>query len=187
LNTLTNKDEQILLNSIRNIKNFPIPGIDFKDISTLLNNPLAFKTLMDHLVDRYKNYQLEYIAGLDARGFIFGGVLADRLNIGFVPIRKKGKLPYKTFSEKYTLEYGFDEIEVHIDAFGSNGISNKTGNPSNVLIIDDLIATGGTAAAAVNLVKKSGANCVETCFILEVTSLLGKNKINTPIYSVLQV
>lgn len=114
---LNDEQREILLNSIRDIPDFPKPGIIFKDITTLLNNPKAYKLLMDHLEDRYKDMNLDYIAGLDARGFIFGAALADRLNIGFVPIRKKGKLPSTTICEKYELEYGFDELEIHLDAF----------------------------------------------------------------------
>jgi len=174
MKTLSAEDKQIILNSIRDIPNFPKKGIIFKDITTLLNNPKAFQTLINHLENRYKEYDLDYIAGIDARGFIFGSILADRLGVGFVPVRKKGKLPYTTVSEKYSLEYGFDEVEIHIDAFGG-----KKG--ARVLLIDDLIATGGTAKAGVNLINKVDANCVECCFIAELTFLNGKDTINTPI------
>jgi len=179
MKTLRKEDEEIIKKSIRNIPNFPKEGIIFKDITTLLNNPTAFKTLMNHLEERYKDYNLDYIAGIDARGFIFGAVLADRLNIGFVPIRKKGKLPFTTISEKYSLEYGFDEVEVHIDAFPKEN--------ANVLLIDDLIATGGTAKAAASLIKKVGANCVEACFILELDFLNGKEGIEADVYSVMHI
>lgn len=114
---LTAKDKEFLLNSIRNIYDFPKEGIVFKDITTLLNNKEAFNLLMTHLEDRYKEYNLDYVAGIDSRGFIFGAALADRLNVGFVPVRKKGKLPGTTVCEKYELEYGFDEVEIHLDAF----------------------------------------------------------------------
>jgi len=183
--TLTTQEREIILNSIRDIPDFPKPGIIFKDITTLLNNPEAFQTLMNHLEARYKSYELDYIAGIDARGFIFGAALADRLGIGFVPVRKKGKLPYTTVSEKYSLEYGFDEVEVHIDAFGEDGRCN--GTPAKVLLIDDLIATGGTAKAAASLINKVGAECVEACFIIELAFLKGRESIDAPIYSVLQV
>ena len=179
MSTLSIQDKQIILDSIRDIPDFPKKGIIFKDITTLLNNPKALKTLMNHLEDRYKEYDLDYIAGIDARGFIFGSILADRLGIGFVLVRKKGKLPYKTVSEKYSLEYGFDEVEIHIDAF-----SGKKG--ARVLLIDDLIATGGTAKASANLINKVEANCVECCFIAELTFLNGKESIDTPVYSVLK-
>jgi adenine phosphoribosyltransferase len=186
MSNLTAKDKEIILNSIRNIPDFPKPGIMFKDISTLLGDSKAFNTLMSHLEKRYESYELDYIAGIDARGFIFGAALADRLGIGFVPVRKKGKLPYTTVAEKYSLEYGFDEVEIHIDAFGENGCCSM-GNPSKVLLIDDLIATGGTAIAAANLIDKVGAKCVEACFIMELGFLNGKDGINAPVYSVLEI
>jgi adenine phosphoribosyltransferase len=176
---LSSADKGYLLSTIRDIPDFPKPGINFKDITTLLNDGKAFRFLMDHLEDRYKEYDLDFIAGIDSRGFIFGAPLADRLGIGFVPIRKKGKLPYTTIAEKYSLEYGFDEVEIHIDAF-----NNKKG--ARVLLIDDLIATGGTAKATVNLINKVDANCVECCFIAELTFLNGKEGIDSEVYSVLE-
>ena len=184
--TLTSTEKKIILESIRDIPDFPKAGIVFKDITTLLANSDAFKCLMDHLTERYLGYDLDYIAGIDARGFIFGAVLADRLGVGFVPVRKKGKLPYTTVAEKYALEYGFDEVEIHIDAFGTNGCS-QTGTPSKVLLIDDLIATGGTAKAAANLIEKVGAECIEACFIMELAFLNGKEDFPAPVYSVLQI
>lgn len=183
--TLTPKEKEIILNSIRDIPDFPKPGIIFKDISTLLSNSNALNTLMDHLANRYLDYNLDYIAGIDARGFIFGAILADRLGIGFVPVRKKGKLPYTTVAEKYSLEYGFDEVEIHIDAFDSK--ENPEGKGARVLLIDDLIATGGTAKAAASLIDKVGAHCVEVCFIMELGFLKGREGINAPVYSVLQI
>jgi len=184
--TLTAEEKRIILESIRDIPDFPKPGIIFKDITTMLNNPEAYRTLMNHLENRYKGYGLDYIAGIDARGFIFGAALADRLGVGFVPVRKKGKLPYTTVSEKYSLEYGFDEVEIHIDAFGENGCRCE-GAPSKVLLIDDLIATGGTAKAAASLINKVGADCIEACFIMELTFLDGREGFDMPVYSVLQV
>ena len=180
--TLSKEDRQTIENSIRDIKDFPKKGIVFKDITTLLNNKEAFAVLMNHLAKKYKEYNLDYIAGIDARGFIFGAALAQMLNLGFVPIRKKGKLPYTTISEKYSLEYGEDEIEVHIDAFSK--IEN-----ARVLLIDDLIATGGTALAAANLIKKTGAECVESCFILGLTFLDGIKNLEetTKVYTVVEV
>ncbi len=172
--------KEYLLSTIRDVKDFPKEGIVFKDITTLLNDPKAYKTLMDHLEERYKSYDLDFIAGIDSRGFIFGSVLADRLGIGFVPIRKAGKLPYTTIGEKYALEYGVDEVEIHIDAF-------RDKKDAKVLVIDDLIATGGTAKAAVSLVNKAGAKCVEACFILNLTFLDGARKIEAPVYSVLEI
>lgn len=184
--SLTVEEKAIILGSIRDIPNFPKPGIVFKDITTLLSDANAFKTLMDHLTERYLGYELDYIAGIDARGFIFGAVLADRLGVGFVPVRKKGKLPYTTVAEKYSLEYGFDEVEIHIDAFGENGCCS-TGEPSKVLLIDDLMATGGTAKAAAGLIDKVGAHCVEACFIMELAFLNGKEGFPAPVYSVLEI
>lgn len=186
MSQLSQEDEKIILDSIRDIPDFPKAGILFKDISTLLGNSNAFNTLMNHLENRYKTYDLDYIAGIDARGFIFGSILADRLDLGFVPVRKKGKLPYTTVAEKYALEYGFDEVEIHIDAFGENGCCT-TGTPSKVLLIDDLIATGGTAKAAASLIDKVGAECIEACFIMELGFLKGKEGINAPVYSVLKI
>ncbi|WP_297810969.1 adenine phosphoribosyltransferase [uncultured Helicobacter sp.] len=169
---LDNKQKRFLLDSIRTIPDYPQPGILFYDITTLLNNPQAFEIVIDHLKVRYESLKIDFIAGIESRGFIFGAALAYTLGIGFVPIRKKGKLPYTTISEKYSLEYGFSEIEIHIDAFKA---SNKP-NP-NVLLIDDLIATGGTAIAAVNLIKQAGAKCVESCFILNLESLKGAESV----------
>lgn len=164
--TLSKTERNIIEKSIRNIKDFPKEGIVFKDITTLLNNKEAYGVLMNHLYQRYKEYNLDYIAGIDARGFIFGAALAQMLGLGFVPIRKKGKLPYTTYSEKYALEYGVDEIEVHIDAFSE--VEN-----AKVLLIDDLIATGGTANAAATLINQTGATCVEACFIIGLSFLNG--------------
>ena len=181
---LTPEARQTIIDSIRTIPDFPRPDIQFKDITTLLGKPEAFGLLMDHLEARYREYRLDYVAGIDARGFIFGSVLADRLGVGFVPVRKTGKLPYTTVAEKYSLEYGFDEVEVHIDAFGDNG-KQPDGTPSRVLLIDDLLATGGTAAAASTLIDRLGAECVEACFVLELGFLNGREKLNTEVYSVI--
>lgn len=184
MNTLSQKDKQYLLDSIREIEDFPKPGIKFKDITTLLGNDNAFNLLMDHLTLRYQNQEIDYIAGIESRGFIFGAALAARLKTRFVPIRKPGKLPYTTISEKYSLEYGVDEVAIHIDAFS---MVNKP--KPRVLLIDDLIATGGTATAAVNLINKAGAQCIEACFIINLTFLQGDLDIKktTSVYSVLEV
>ncbi|MGB5964906.1 MAG: adenine phosphoribosyltransferase [Sulfurimonadaceae bacterium] len=180
--TLSQEQRAIIEGAIRDIPDFPKPGVIFKDITTILNNAEAFKTLQEHLRDRYQSYNLDYVAGIDARGFIFGAALARDLGIGFVPIRKKGKLPYTTVSEKYVLEYGVDEVEIHIDAF--EAIDN-----ARVLLIDDLIATGGTANAAASLIEKVGAECVESCFIMGLTFLDGIQKLEekTAVYSVIEV
>lgn len=183
MQTLNQADKEYLLNSIRDIKDFPKPGIVFKDITTLLNNERAYNFLMDHLASRYKNENIDFIAGIEARGFIFGAALAAKIGCGFVPIRKPGKLPYTTVSEKYSLEYGVDEVEIHMDAFKSEKESPK------VLLIDDLVATGGTATAAVTLLKKVGVDCFEACFILNLTFLQGDSEIKktTSVYSVLEI
>lgn len=184
MNTLSQMDKDYLLDAIRNIEDFPKPGIIFKDITTLLGDAKAFNLLMAHLAQRYKNVDIDYIAGIESRGFIFGAALAAMLQTRFVPIRKPGKLPYTTISEKYSLEYGVDEVAIHIDAFTSVGKAKP-----NVLLIDDLIATGGTATAAVNLINKAGAQCIEACFILNLTFLQGDLDIKktTSVYSVLEV
>lgn len=179
---LSSVEKEIIEKSIRDIKDFPKPGIVFKDITTLLNDKEAYGVLMNHLCTKYKEYNLDFIAGIDARGFIFGAALAQMLGIGFVPIRKKGKLPYTTIAEKYSLEYGVDEVEIHIDAF------SKIPH-AKVLLIDDLIATGGTANAAAKLIHQAGAECVEACFILGLTFLDGIKNLeeNTPVYTVVEV
>jgi len=182
MEVLSAQDKAYLLDIIRDVKDFPKPGIVFKDITTLLNHKEAFRLLMDHLERRYKEMDIDYVAGIDSRGFIFGAALADRLHKGFIPIRKAGKLPYTTIGEKYALEYGFDEVEIHLDAF------RDTKN-AKVLLIDDLIATGGTAVAAASLVNKAGAQCVEACMLINLTFLEGKKKIEKicPVYSILDV
>ncbi len=179
---LTNIEKNFLMESIRDVPDFPKPGILFKDITTLLNNAEAYTMLMDHLEARYEDFGLDYIAGIESRGFIFGAALAAKLGVGFVPVRKKGKLPSATIAEKYALEYGFDEVEIHIDAF-----AEKEG--AKVLLIDDLIATGGTAAAAAKLIRDAGAECVEACFVINLSFLGGVKKLAdiAPHYSVLEV
>jgi len=180
--TLSSQDKKIIIDSIRDIPDFPEAGIIFKDITTMLNNAEAYSLLMKHLKHRYSGYNLDYIAGIDARGFIFGAALAQMLGIGFVPIRKKGKLPFTTVAEKYSLEYGVDEVEIHIDAF------RDTPN-ARVLLIDDLVATGGTAYAAANLIKKTGTQCVEACFILGLNFLDGEKKLQelTQTYTIIGI
>jgi adenine phosphoribosyltransferase len=179
--SLSQADKKLIFDSIRDIPDFPKEGIVFKDITTLLNNKEAYQALMNHLEQRYKSYNLDYVAGIDSRGFIFGAALADRLNIGFVPVRKKGKLPGTTVCEKYELEYRFDEVEIHLDAFPKEN--------ARVLLIDDLIATGGTANAAAKLVKHVKADLVEVCFLLNLTFLEGDRKVkeHAPVYSVLDI
>jgi len=183
MSLLSEQEKDYLLSKIRNVPDFPKPGIVFKDITTLLKDEEAYNFLIEHLYNYYKDKDIDFVAGIESRGFIFGAALANRLKKGFVPIRKKGKLPYTTISEKYALEYGFDEVEIHIDAFECD-----KENP-NVLLIDDLIATGGTAKAAINLINKSGANCKEACFVVDLTFLNGTKELdkNTRVYSVLEI
>lgn len=179
---LSQNDKNYLLSTIRSIQDFPKPGIVFRDITTLLNNKDAFNFLMDHLVARYESYDLDFICGIESRGFIFGAALSARLRVPFVPIRKPKKLPYITLSQKYSLEYGVDEIEIHIDAFSSV-------KDAKVLLVDDLIATGGTAKASVELMNQTNANCVEACFLIDLVELGGSKKLSnlTKIYSILEI
>jgi adenine phosphoribosyltransferase len=154
--------------AIRDIPDYPQKGIIFKDITTLLNDGELFSEVIDYFADKYKN--VDFICGIESRGFIFGAAIAAKIKKGFVPLRKKGKLPYTTVAEKYALEYGFDEIEIHIDAF------RDVKNPK-VLLVDDLIATGGTAEAAINLIKKIGGKIEAAAFLIELTFLDGAEKI----------
>lgn len=178
---LNEKERNYLISTIRNIHDFPKPGIIFKDITTLLNNKDAFNFLMDHLEKRYKDYKLDFVCGIESRGFIFGAALSARLRVPFVPIRKPKKLPYMTISQKYSLEYGVDEIELHIDAFSSI-------KDAKVLLIDDLIATGGTAKASVELINQTNATCIEACFLIDLVDLKGSQKIQnlTKTYSIIE-
>ncbi len=155
-------------NKIRTVPDWPIKGVMFRDITTLLQEPEVFRETIDQFYDRYKDMKLDKIVGIDARGFIFGAPLAYKMNVGFVPVRKKGKLPYKTISAEYALEYGTDTIEMHEDGI-------KPGE--KVLIIDDLIATGGTIEAAARLVEKLGGDIVELAFVVELPDLNGREKI----------
>ena len=157
-----------LKDSIRSIPGWPIEGVIFRDLTTLMQNPEAYRNACDIFYDRYKNLNIDKIVGIDARGFVFGAVLAYQLNVGFIPVRKKGKLPYKTVSEEYTLEYGKNTVEMHEDAITKG---------EKVVIIDDLIATGGTIEAAVKLVKKLDGDILECAFIVELPELKGREKI----------
>lgn len=153
---------------IRDIPDFPKPGIVFKDIAPLLGNPDAFATVTDTLAAKFQSAKLDYIAGIESRGFIFGAALANALKVGFIPLRKPGKLPYKTIRREYSLEYGTDAIEVHEDALQSG---------KRVLLVDDLLATGGTAAAASALLREIGADLVGVAFVVELAFLQGRTKL----------
>lgn len=154
---------------VRDIEDFPKPGVTFKDITPLLNNPEALKKACDALSSFTTNMKVDKVVGVDSRGFIFAPMLADRLKAGFVPVRKKGKLPYKTVSEAYELEYGSEILEIHTDAI-------KKGD--KVLIHDDVLATGGTASAVCKLVEKLGGEVVQCNFLIELTFLNGAEKLN---------
>lgn len=155
-------------NKIRDVVDFPKQGIIFRDITTALKEPETLKVMIDYLCDEFKDVKIDYIAGIESRGFIFGMPMAYKLGAGFVPIRKPNKLPAETYAQEYELEYGTDKIEVHKDAFPQG---------ANVLIVDDLLATGGTAEAACKLVKKTGANLVGMAFLIELEALNGREKL----------
>jgi adenine phosphoribosyltransferase len=154
--------------AIRTIPDYPKPGIMFRDITTLLGNARAFRRTVDELVQPWAGGKIDKVAGIEARGFILGGAVAHQVSAGFVPIRKKGKLPYKRVSIAYSLEYGIDEMEMHEDAVLQG---------ERVILVDDLIATGGTAEAAVKLLKQIGANVLAACFIVDLPDLGGAEKI----------
>lgn len=166
--TQTTSVQELVRSKFRNIPDFPKKGVIFKDITTVIKDKDAFKAVTDYFAELYKDLNIDYVAGLEARGFIFGAALASKLNCGFVVIRKPGKLPYKTISESYTLEYGTDCLEIHADAIEEG---------KRVILIDDLLATGGTANAACKLIKKLGGNIVAIAFVLELAFLHGREKL----------
>lgn len=157
-----------LRDSIRTIPDYPKPGIQFRDITTLLGNPRAFRRAVDELVQPWAGQKIDKIAGIEARGFILGGAVAHQLSAGFVPIRKKGKLPHETVSIAYSLEYGVDQMEIHRDAVLAG---------EKVILVDDLIATGGTACAAAQLLRNLGAEVLAACFIVDLPDLGGRAKL----------
>jgi adenine phosphoribosyltransferase len=154
--------------AIRTIPDYPKQGILFRDITTLLGDARAFRKAVDDLVQPFAGAKIEKVAGIEARGFILGGAMAHQLSSGFIPIRKKGKLPHKTVSIAYELEYGTDEMEIHVDAVQPG---------ERVVLVDDLIATGGTATGAIRLLKKLGADVVAACFVIDLPDLGGARKI----------
>ena len=163
------KDEGIgLKRHIRDIPDWPKKGILFRDITPLLLNPKAFAAAVEALCANFTDAGIEYVAAVEARGFIFGAAVAEKLGVGFVPIRKKGKLPWRTESVSYDLEYGTDTLEVHSDAVETGG---------KVLMVDDLLATGGTMAAACELIEKTGGTVVGIAFLIELADLRGREKI----------
>lgn len=159
---------QYVREHVREVPDFPKKGILFLDVTTIVKDAKAFNMCIDFLYEKFKDENIDYVAGIESRGFIFGAPLACKLNAGFVTVRKPNKLPADTIKETYDLEYGTDTIEMHADAV-------KAGD--RVLVIDDLLATGGTAAAACNLVKKAGADVVASAFIIELDPLKGREKL----------
>jgi adenine phosphoribosyltransferase len=160
--------EHDLKAAIRTIPDYPKPGIMFRDITTLLANARAFRRAVDELVQPWAGGKIDKVAGIEARGFILGGAVAHQVSAGFVPIRKKGKLPHQTVRMAYTLEYGTDEMEIHVDAIGKG---------ERVVLVDDLIATGGTAEGAVKLLRQIGAEVLAACFIIDLPELGGADKL----------
>src|SRR6266699_628818 len=160
--------ENDLQSSIRAIPDYPKPGIVFRDITTLLGNARAFRRAVDELVQPWAGSKIDKVVGIEARGFIIGGAVAHQLCAGFIPIRKKGKLPHKRVSIAYSLEYGLDEMEMHEDAVVGG---------ERVILIDDLIATGGTAEGAVKLLRQMGAEVLAACFIIDLPDLGGAGKL----------
>lgn len=159
---------ETLLAAIRTIPDYPKPGIMFRDITTLLGNPQAFRRAIDELVHPFAGMKIDKIAGIEARGFILGGAMAHQMSAGFIPIRKKGKLPHDTVRIAYSLEYGVDEMEMHRDAVQPG---------EKVILVDDLVATGGTAEGATKLLKQMGADIVAACFIIDLPELGGRKKL----------
>ncbi len=160
--------EETLRGAIRTIPDYPKPGILFRDITTLLGDARAFRRAVDELVHPYAGTKVDKVAGIEARGFILGGAIAHQLSSGFIPIRKKGKLPHDTVRIAYSLEYGIDEMEMHRDAV-------KPGE--RVILVDDLIATGGTAEGAAKLLRQMGADIVAACFVIDLPDLGGRAKL----------
>ena len=168
---------QALKNIVRDIPDFPKAGIVFKDISTILKDPIALKSAVDLLAKKFKKAKITKVVAVESRGFIFGSVLAYKLGAGFILVRKKGKLPYKTRSVSYDLEYGTDTLEIHEDAVTSK---------DRVLIVDDLLATGGTVEAVAKLLKDFNAKIVGSAFLIELSFLKGRERLkNLPIFAII--
>ena len=161
-------DLSAIKSAIRDVPDFPKPGILFKDITPVLGSGDLFRSVIDHMIESLEGQKIDKVAGIDARGFIFGAAIADRLGIGFVPIRKKGKLPWQTIESSYSLEYGEATVQVHKDAVTEG---------EKVILVDDLLATGGTAAAAVKLLSDLGADLVDVIFFIELAALEGRSKL----------
>ena len=160
---------------IRTVPHYPVQGVMFRDITTLLKDPVGFKVTINELVTRYAGVKIDLVAGIEARGFIVGAALAYQMGLGFVPIRKKGKLPAETVGHDYELEYGTDRLEMHVDAMSQG---------QRVLLVDDLIATGGTAGAACKLIESMGGKIVECCFVIDLPDLGGRARLEKHGYKV---
>ena len=175
---MASKTIEQLRAAVRDVPDFPKEGILFRDITPVLNDPVLFRASIDLFVERCRGKNIDKIVGIDARGFLFGSAVAYELSLGFVPIRKRGKLPYRTDTAKYSLEYGEAEVEMHTDAL-------KEGE--RVVLVDDLLATGGTSAAAAILIRNTGANLLEAQFLIELEFLQGRKRIEpTPVTSFLK-
>src|SRR5499433_2844793 len=170
-------DVNSLIAKIRDIKDFPTEGILFKDITTLLKDGVAWSSVIDHLTERYRSAKIDVVVGVESRGFIFGGALAQQLGAGFVPVRKKGKLPGPVIEEEYELEYGRDVLAIHADAIQSG---------QRVLAVDDLLATGGTMSATLRLIERLGGSILGVAFLIELAFLNGRDRLKGyPVESVI--
>jgi len=175
---VTNDDENEFKKHIRDIHDFPTKGVTFRDITNLLKTGEVFQKAVDAIAYRFSQEEIDVVCAVEARGFIFGAAIAYKLGAGFVPIRKKGKLPWYTYQKSYDLEYGVDELEIHIDAISSG---------NHVLLVDDVIATGGTAKAAVEFIKEMEGNLVCAAFLVEILELQGRKKLEeVPVYSLIR-
>ncbi|SDP56001.1 adenine phosphoribosyltransferase [Desulforhopalus singaporensis] len=174
-------NKQIVLDlreTVRTVPGWPIEGVLFRDLTTLMKDPHALRMSCDILFERYKEKKIDKVVGIDARGFVFGAVLAYKLGVGFVPVRKKGKLPYETLEKSYDLEYGSGTLEVHRDAISAG---------DKVVVVDDLIATGGTVSATVGLVRELGGEVIECSFLIELPDLKGREKlVGCPVFAVME-
>lgn len=171
-------DLSVLKSAVRDVPDFPTPGILFKDITPILGDPILFRHAVDCFVEATKGLKADKVVGIDARGFLFGAAAAYALGAGFVPVRKKGKLPYQSDAVSYSLEYGEACVEMHVDAISPG---------ERVVLIDDLLATGGTAGAAIQLIRKAGGNLVEAQFLIELEFLSGRQALaDVPVRSFLQ-
>ena len=169
-----------LKSAIRTIPDYPQPGIMFRDVTTLIGDARAFRVAVDRMVQPWAGAKIDRVAGTEARGFILGGAVAHQLSVGFTPVRKRGKLPHRTLIEEYELEYGQDAIEIHVDAIQEN---------DRVLLVDDLIATGGTAEASIRLLQRAGATVVGAAFVIDLPDLGGAKRIEAlgvPVSSLVQ-